>query len=77
MDLLIPSLLAKIIDDIVPTREVRMIFWWGGVMLICAVISVTTNVTANRMAEVSAGNDKAASARPFFENYVSFCKADG
>lgn len=55
MDLLIPSLLAKIIDDIVPTKEVRMIFWWGGVMLICAVLSVTTNVTANRMAEVSAG----------------------
>lgn len=55
MDLLIPSLLAKIIDDIVPTKEVRMIFWCGGVMLICAVLSITTNVTANRMAEVSAG----------------------
>lgn len=55
MDLLIPSPLAKIIDDIVPTKEVRMIFWCGGVMLICAVLSITTNVTANRMAEVSAG----------------------
>ena len=55
MDLLIPSLLAKIIDDIVPTGEVRLIFLWGGIMLICAVFSVTTNVTANRMAEVSAG----------------------
>lgn len=55
MDLLIPSLLAKIIDDIVPVGEVRLIFLWGGVMLVCAVLSVTTNVTANRMAEVSAG----------------------
>lgn len=55
MDLLIPSLLAKIIDDIVPTEEVSLIFWWGGVMIGCAVISVTTNVRANRMAEVSAG----------------------
>ncbi len=55
MDLLIPSLLAKIIDDIVPTGEVSLIFWWGGVMIGCAVISVTTNVRANRMAEVSAG----------------------
>lgn len=55
MDLLIPSLLAKIIDDIVPTGEVSQIFWWGGVMIGCAVISVTTNVRANRMAEVSAG----------------------
>lgn len=55
MDLLIPSLLAKIIDDIVPLGEVRLIFWWGGVMILCAVISVTTNVRANRMAEISAG----------------------
>lgn len=55
MDLLIPSLLAKIIDDIVPARQVRLIFLWGGAMLVCAVLSVTTNVTANRMAEVSAG----------------------
>ena len=55
MDLLIPSLLARIIDDVVPTGQVRLIFLWGGVMLICAVFSVTTNVTANRMAEISAG----------------------
>lgn len=55
MDLLIPSLLAKIIDDIVPLREGKLIFFWGGVMVICAIFSVTTNVTANRMAEVSAG----------------------
>ncbi len=55
MDLLIPSLLAKIIDDIVPTGEVSQIFRWGGVMIGCAVISVTTNVRANRMAEISAG----------------------
>lgn len=55
MDLLIPSLLAKIIDDIVPLHNIRMIFSWGGVMIVCAVISVTTNVTANRMAEISAG----------------------
>lgn len=55
MDLLIPSLLAKIIDEIVPTENVRMIFLWGGVMLLCAVCSAATNVTANRMAEVSAG----------------------
>lgn len=55
MDLLIPSLLAKIIDDIVPLRDIQMIFVWGGVMLLCAVVSITTNVTANRMAEISAG----------------------
>lgn len=55
MDLLIPSILAKIIDDIVPLGEVKQIFLWGGVMIGCAIVSITTNVTANRMAEVSAG----------------------
>jgi len=55
MDLLIPSLLARIIDDIVPLRDISLIFFWGGVMIVCAIVSVTTNVTANRMAEVSAG----------------------
>ncbi|MGN1180126.1 MAG: ABC transporter ATP-binding protein [Suilimivivens sp.] len=55
MDLLIPSLLAKIIDDIVPLQNIKLIFFWGGIMIICAIASVTTNVTANRMAEVSAG----------------------
>lgn len=55
MDLLIPSILAKIIDDIVPLGEVRLIFLWGGIMIGCAVVSITINVTANRMAEVSAG----------------------
>ena len=55
MDLLIPSVLAKIIDDIVPLGDVRQIFLWGGIMVGCAIVSVTINVTANRMAEVSAG----------------------
>lgn len=55
MDLLIPSLLAKIIDDIVPLKDVAQIFFWGGVMILCAVISAGVNITANRMAEVSAG----------------------
>lgn len=55
MDLLIPSILAKIIDDIVPLGEVGLIFLWGGIMIGCAVVSITINVTANRMAEVSAG----------------------
>lgn len=55
MDLLIPSLLAKIIDDIVPLKDVAQIFFWGGVMILCAILSAGVNITANRMAEVSAG----------------------
>lgn len=49
MELLIPSILAKIIDDIVPRGDKGLIFLWGGVMALCAVIAITSNVVANRM----------------------------
>ncbi len=50
MDLVIPWILAFIIDELVPTRDMTLIITWGGVMLISAVISWTGNVVANRMA---------------------------
>ena len=55
MDLVIPSILEKIIDDVVPTKQPRLIFLWGGVMVLCALLSVSTNIIANRMAAKSAG----------------------
>lgn len=50
MDLLLPWILAYIIDAIIPTKNVSAIFLWGGVMLLCSVIAVVTNILANRMA---------------------------
>ena len=50
MDLLLPWILAYIIDTVIPTKEIPQIFLWGGVMLICSVIAVVTNIVANRMA---------------------------
>ncbi len=78
MDLLIPSLLAKIIDDIVPLGEMKLIFFWGGVMVLCAICSVTTNVTANRMAEVSAGGMTKKLRHDLFvkTSYLSFAQMD-
>ncbi len=55
MDLVIPSILEKIIDDVVPMKDPGKVFLWGGVMVICALCSITSNVTANRMAAQSAG----------------------
>ncbi len=55
MDLVIPSILEKIIDDVVPQKDPRQIFLWGGVMVFCALCSITSNITANRMAAKSAG----------------------
>ena len=56
MDLLIPSILAKIIDDIVPMGDRGLIFLWGGVMVLCAVAAVSGNIIANRMAAKSSGS---------------------
>ena len=56
MELLIPSILAKIIDDIVPTGDRGKILLWGGVMALCALTALLGNIFANRMAAKSAGN---------------------
>ena len=55
MELFIPSILAKIIDDIVPQKNQTLIFLWGGVMVLCALVALFGNIFANRMAANSSG----------------------
>ena len=62
MDLLLPGIIAYIIDTIIPTKNVSAIFLWGGVMLLCSVIAVVTNILANRMAS-SVARDATGSIR--------------
>ncbi|MGB4437732.1 MAG: ABC transporter ATP-binding protein [Sedimentibacter sp.] len=50
MDLFLPWILAYTIDEIVPLRNVRLILYWGAVMIACAVTALVTNIVANRMA---------------------------
>lgn len=50
MDLLIPWILAYLIDTIVPLKNVPQILLWGGIMLLCSGAAVVTNIIANRMA---------------------------
>ncbi len=49
-DLLIPVMLKIIIDDVVPTKNASMIYFYGGVMIVCSILAVVGNVVANRMA---------------------------
>ena len=56
MDLLLPWILSYMIDEIVPLKEKKLIFLWGGIMLGCAVISLVTNIVANQMASWVARN---------------------
>ncbi|MHC1785825.1 MAG: ABC transporter ATP-binding protein [Christensenellales bacterium] len=55
MDLLIPSILARIIDEIVPLQNPSLIYLWGGIMIGCAMIALGSNIYANRMASLTAG----------------------
>ena len=50
MDLFIPWILAYVIDNVIPVRSMRLIFLWGGIMLLCSVLAVSFNIIANRMA---------------------------
>lgn len=50
MDLLLPWILAHMIDYIVPQKNVRLITLWGLMMVIASIVAVATNIIANRMA---------------------------
>ena len=54
MDLFIPWILAYMIDDVVPQRSVKLIIFWGFIMVICSVCALLGNVIANRMASSTA-----------------------
>lgn len=50
MDLLIPWILAYIIDNVIPTKKIPLLMLWGGMMLVCAILALVTNIVANRIA---------------------------
>lgn len=50
MDLLLPWILAHLIDDIAPLQDIPLVWLWGGLMVVCAVLGLVLNVLANRMA---------------------------
>ncbi len=50
MDLLIPWILAYMIDEVVPTKNIKAVFVWGFLMIVCAFFAVAGNIIANRFA---------------------------
>lgn len=50
MDLLLPWLLSFIIDDIVPKKNISLIYKYGSLMILCAIVAIVFNIIANRMA---------------------------
>lgn len=50
MDLLIPWVLAYIIDNVVPTGDLNLVFMWGGAMVAFSLCAWLANIFANRFA---------------------------
>lgn len=56
VELLIPSVLEHLIDNVAPTKSVGMVLFWGCVMLVLAWLCRFLNITANRRAvRISSG----------------------
>ncbi len=54
VELFIPMILSYIIDDVVPTGNISLVYWWGAAMLLCAVMALINNIVANRVASAVA-----------------------
>ena len=50
MDLCIPYILAYIIDTVILSKNKKLIFYWGALMIVCSLLAVSFNIIANRMA---------------------------
>lgn len=50
IELLLPFLLAKVIDDIIPLEQLNLVVVYGVLMLFTALGAFVTNIIANRMA---------------------------
>lgn len=54
-ELWIPSLMETVMDKKVPSGDLKQIYIYGGLMILCALFGLLLNVTANRMTAFSSG----------------------
>ena len=76
MDLLIPSILAYIIDTVTPMGDVNRVILWGGLMLACSVSAWLLNVFANRMAATVARDVTRSVRHDLFDRIVHMRSSD-
>ena len=71
VELAIPYILSHILDVAVPAGEVYPILFWGGAMILCALLALLGNITANRMAAKVARNSTHKIRHKLFERTMS------
>lgn len=78
MDLLIPWILAYMIDSVIPTRNRTTVYLWGCVMITCSLLAVVLNIIANRMASKVASEATEVIRYDLFHtiNYLSSTQTD-
>ncbi len=76
MDLCLPWILAYMIDTIIPRKDRQGIYMWGLVMLLCAVLALTFNVIANRMASKVARDTTETLRHDLFKRTIWLSNAD-
>ena len=78
MDLIIPYLLGKIVDDVAPLctpDHLWPIFFWGGVMVACSLVILFANVYANRRASYFAKQVIQGMRKDSFDRILSLSAA--
>ncbi|MBR3967206.1 MAG: ABC transporter ATP-binding protein [Clostridia bacterium] len=70
MDLVLPYILAHIVDDVVPKGDRNAIFLWGGFMIVCSVIALVGNIIANRMSAAVARDTTKAIRHDLFKKVM-------
>ena len=75
MDLFLPWILAHIIDAVIPTGNISLIYIYGVVMILCAVGAFLMNVGANRMASAVARDTTRAIRHDLFARIMRLSAA--
>ena len=78
MDLLLPLILAHIIDVVAPTKDMKAVLLWGGLMVLCSIMALLCNVVANRKASAVARDTVTGLRHDLFEkiSYLSNRQVD-
>ena len=76
LELLLPYILSYILDTVVPSGKMKMIFFWGGMMILSASGAYFGNVAANRNASRVARDASRAMRHDLFEATVHLTSAE-
>jgi len=76
MDLLIPYILAYIIDTLVPSKDIKMVIIYGALMLGCAIVGFLGNMFANQLASFVAMNVTKSLRHDLFNHILSLSQKE-